>query len=102
MESFFSKLLGLDLVAPGQRARSSIVLEPGEYVAAGVCDDDCTDLDLFAYDENGTFLTSDEEIDSEPAVGVTVSTPGEYFFEADMYQCETDTCFYAVRVYEVN
>jgi len=98
----YGETLGWDLVAPSQRVRSSIFLEAGAYVAAGVCDDDCTDLDLFAYDESGTLLNSDEEIDSEPVVGVTVITPGEYFFEASMYECETDKCLYAVRVYAMN
>jgi S1-C subfamily serine protease len=98
----YGGVLGLDLVAHDEPVRSSIFLEAGEYLAIGFCDDDCVDLDLYAYDENGTLLDSDEEIDAEPLVNVTVSTPGEYFFEANMYECETTTCLYAVQVYTVN
>ena len=98
----YGELLVLDLVAPDERVRSSIFLEAGEYLAAGLCDDDCADLDLYAYDENGTLLDSNEERDAEPMVSVTVSTPGEYLFEVSMYECETTTCGYAVQVYTVN
>lgn len=95
----YDEALGLDFLAEGQQVELSIFLEAGDYVAAGVCDDDCKDLDLTAYDGNGTLLDSDEEIDAEPLVGINVSRAGDYFFEASMYTCETDTCLYAVQVY---
>ena len=86
----------------GQVAPHWLFLDVGQYAAAGVCDDDCTDLDLFVYRENSKLLNSDEEVDPAPVVFFSVEAPAEYFFEVRMYECRADTCFCSVQLFSKN
>lgn len=98
----YGDVLGLDYLEAGDQAELSTFLEAGEYIAAGVCDDDCMDLDLAAYDGSSRLLDSDEEADAEPLVAISASAAGEYSLEVSMFECETETCMYAVQIFAVN
>ncbi|MFQ5551642.1 MAG: hypothetical protein ACE5FJ_10445 [Gemmatimonadales bacterium] len=72
----------------------------GDFAIVGVCDEDCGDVDLFLYDEDGDQIDSDASIDDEPVVEVTTNRSGDYRVRVRMYSCSVEPCFYAVGVYQ--
>jgi len=69
------------------------------YALVGVCDEDCQDLDLRLYDENGNLVSSDNSSDDIPVVSVTPSWSGQFQIKATMYECSTSYCYYGVGVF---
>ncbi|NIR42644.1 MAG: hypothetical protein GWN99_02030 [Gemmatimonadetes bacterium] len=77
-----------------------LTLEGGvHYVLVGVCDSDCSDIDLSIFDEAGTQLDSDYEGDAYPVVEVTPSRTATFRVHAYMANCGTEPCFFGVGVY---
>lgn len=72
-------------------------LHPGfDYQFVGVCDEDCFDVDIALYDENG-FLLGDD--DDETDVAVVDYSPYRTTWvelQLDMYGCDASTCIYGV------
>ncbi len=69
------------------------------YALVGVCDQDCQDLDLRLYDENGNLVSSDSDTDDFPVVSVTPRWSGQYKVKVTMYECSTSYCYYGVGVF---
>ena len=87
-------------LAQGGKKRFTLDLRKGmEYILAGVCDNDCTDLDIKIYDENDVLLTSDDQQDDKPVVGITPKLTGIYQIEITMYKCGNSPCAYGIGVY---
>lgn len=63
----------------------------------GLCDDDCTDLDLVLIDGAGAVVDSDQLPDDYPIV--TAQTPGSYMIEVRMAACRAAPCRYGVQAY---
>jgi hypothetical protein len=84
------------LVSPATAQDHSVWLE-GEQVATltgyllagenvyAVCDQDCSDLDLFLYDEMDTLVASDDQIDAAPIV--TAPYEGNFSIVVSMPVC---------------
>lgn len=70
------------------------------YSILSVCDEDCSDIDLFLYDDDGDQIDSDVSINEVPVVRETPNRTGEYRIRVRMYSCSTEPCYYAVGIYE--
>jgi hypothetical protein len=70
----------------------------GEYMIMGVCDNDCSDLDL-ALLKDGVELRKDTTTDDWPLVSVTPTGSGSYQVRVTMYQCSTPNCGYQLTVW---
>ena len=70
-----------------------------EYQIVGVCDRDCSDLDLRLFDGNGALIIEDTSTSSQPNVGVIPSTSGTFNIQVHMYACTVAPCYYAVALY---
>lgn len=70
-----------------------------EYAIMGVCDDDCSDLDLSIL-KSGIELAVDTSQDDWPVVGVTPTGSGDYSVKVSMYQCSTKNCGYQLTVWQ--
>ena len=70
-----------------------------EYQIVGVCDRDCSDLDLRLFDGNGGLIIEDTSTSSQPNVGVIPSTSGTFNIQVHMYACTVAPCYYAVALY---
>jgi hypothetical protein len=78
----------------------SIVLEGGvRYILVGVCDNDCTDVDLRLLDESGQEIDSDYEEDDVPMVEAGPARAAQYTVHVYMAKCSTEPCFYGVGVF---
>ena len=71
----------------------------GTYAIAAACDEDCSDIDLHLYDEDGNSIDSDMRVSQDPVVEVTTSRTEDYRVNVKMYNCDTEPCYYAMRVY---
>ncbi len=70
-----------------------------EYGIVGVCDEDCSDLDLALFDGYGDLVTQDESADDIPVVEFTVIQSGEFTLRVTMYRCDNNPCYYGVGLY---
>jgi hypothetical protein len=78
----------------------SIVLDGGvRYILVGVCDNDCTDVDLMLRDESGQEVDSDYEDDDVPMVEAAPTRTARYTVQVYMANCGTEPCFYGVGVF---
>ncbi len=87
-------------LAPGGLARVPITLRAGQtYRILGVCDADCSDLDLRLVDASANVVAVDTAPDDVPIMDATPRTTGAYAIEVNMQRCATAPCYYAVNVY---
>ncbi|HVY87171.1 MAG TPA: toll/interleukin-1 receptor domain-containing protein [Caulobacterales bacterium] len=87
-------------LAQGQTWNMPVQLVPGvDYRLVGVCDRDCSDLDLVLLDQQGNIVTQDTATDDHPVVSVQTQYAGNYVIEVRMYQCSVAPCYYAVALY---
>ena len=63
----------------------------------GVCDNDCTDMDLKIYDASGNLVGEDVLVDDVPIVEIPGA--GRYTAEVLMPGCSTSICYYAAGMY---
>jgi hypothetical protein len=69
------------------------------YTILGVCDNDCSDLDITLYDPAGNEVAEDVLTDDKPVASVTARRSGRYRATITMASCSTGACFYAVAAY---
>jgi hypothetical protein len=69
------------------------------YAIAGVCDNDCSDVDLQVYSSDGTKVGEDMQTDDKPVVIFTAGYSGQYRVKALMATCRTNPCYYGVQVF---
>lgn len=75
-------------------------LEGGErYIAIGLCDEPCKDIDLGVYDEGGSEIASDRQEDAIPIVELAPEEDTVVFFRTKMVRCDAEPCRYGVGVY---
>ena len=68
----------------------------GDTYFVGVCDENCSDLDLVVSDSSGRQVGEDFELDDVPMV--QVATAGVYSVEVRMAAC-SDSCHWGVGVF---
>jgi len=68
------------------------------YYLLGVCDNDCSDLDLKLYDSN-TIISEDMASDDYPLVSVTPTADTQYRVQVVMASCSLSPCRYGLAVY---
>jgi hypothetical protein len=98
----YRQVMGPEMDGLGQGAEESysLTLRSGwTYQILGVCDNDCSDLDLKIIDENGNTIAEDELADDAPIVEVTPKWTGKFTLEVNMYRCREAPCYYAVSVF---
>lgn len=78
----------------------NIPLDGGnDYILIGVCDQDCSDVDLVIYDPNGNEVDSDVEDDDSPVLQLKVRENGRYRVKVSMPACSANPCRYGVGVW---
>ena len=69
------------------------------YIIMGVCDNDCSDLDL-AVIKGGMELSKDTTSDDWPLVDITPTGSSDYEIKVTMYECSTSNCGYQLTVWK--
>lgn len=82
-----------------ERTTVSMRLEGGvEYRIVGVCDNDCSDVDL-KLSSGGSVLVQDVATDDVPILTFTPATTRDYSVEVIMVTCRVNPCRYGVAAY---
>lgn len=77
-----------------------LTLQSGaSYVVVGVCDADCSDLDLAVTDASGNMLAEDELTDDVPVLEFNGPPGGVAMLLVTMYDCSVAPCGFAYKVY---
>lgn len=76
-----------------------LTLTAREYIAVGVCDRGCSDLDLRLVDADGNTVVQDVANDDTPLLAFTVRAAGEYRLHVMMPACGAGPCSYGVAVF---
>lgn len=83
----------------GEEEEFELELEGGKtYIIVGVCDNDCSDLDMALTTSGGEDVDSDYELDDVPMVMVEVPRGAVYRLKVEMATCDGD-CHYGVGVF---
>lgn len=69
------------------------------YVILGVCDNDCTDVDLRLYGPDGSTVIQDLATDDHPTLNFTAPSTGNYRLEVIMATCRQSPCYYGVQLF---
>jgi hypothetical protein len=84
----------------GERESISLTLGAGlDFAIVGLCDNDCSDLDLRLYDQSGAEVDADIETDDSPVVELTPRSSGTYRVEIVMVSCSVSPCYYGLGVF---
>lgn len=84
----------------GENEEFELALEGGmTYIIIGVCDGDCSDLDMALTTAGGDDVDSDYETDDVPMVMVEVERGQTYHLKVEMAACSVAPCAYGVGVY---
>ncbi len=70
-----------------------------DYLVAGLCDINCSDLDLIVTTQRED-LGEDREIDAKPIVAFRTGATEDVLIEAAMVDCSVAQCSYGYRIYE--
>jgi hypothetical protein len=89
-----------DLLSQGDSDNYNVTLQGGRsYKLVGVCDNDCSDLDITLYDSDGDVVDRDLLDDDKPVVSVSGKSGGVYRMNVSMASCSTGVCYYSVAIY---
>ena len=70
------------------------------YAIIGVCDNDCSDVDLRIWDPSGTKLAEDILTDDTPVLEFTATATGQYRLSVEMAACRTNPCYWGVQIFK--
>jgi hypothetical protein len=70
------------------------------YAVVGVCDNDCTDVDLRIWAPDGTKLAEDIQTDDTPVLEFTATVTGQYTLRVEMAACSTNPCYWGVQIFK--
>ena len=86
-------------LAAGGEEEFELELQGGRtYIIVGVCDADCSDLDMALTTAGGEDVDSDYELDDVPMVMVEVAAGQVYRLKVEMATCDGN-CHYGVGVF---
>ena len=84
----------------GEDSEFELELEGGKtYIIVGVCDGDCSDLDMALTTAGGEDVDSDYETDDVPMVMVEVGRGQTYHLKVQMAACSVEPCAFGVGVF---
>jgi len=90
----------MGLLLPRERDSLALQLDSGwEYLAIGICDDDCGDLYFYLSDHKGTQVGLDVWSNRRPRVRVRTTSPADYTLRIVMGNCSVPPCYYGVQLF---
>ena len=69
------------------------------YLIVGVCDNDCTDVDLVLEGRDRTEVASDVLADDIPVIRFAPKSSAVYFLRTSMVICSVEPCGYGIAVF---
>jgi hypothetical protein len=69
------------------------------YMLIGVCDDDCRNLNMKMYDEDGEFVGQNSGRTTTPDLEIIPEQTQRFTVRMTMKRCDEDPCYYGLGVY---
>jgi hypothetical protein len=69
------------------------------YGIVGVCDNDCSDVDLFLLDNSGRVIARDIDYDDTPAIFYRPSRAATFTVRISMVRCSVNPCRFGIALY---
>lgn len=69
------------------------------YIAIGLCDEQCKDIDLGVFDQDGFEIASDTMEDAIPIIELKPDKDTVAIFRTKMIRCDLKPCHYGVGIY---
>jgi hypothetical protein len=88
-------------LSEGESEEVELELTAGSFLIIGVCDEDCTDLDL-VLTADGDEIASDLEPDDTPALVVEVEEGGTLTLTVQMAACSSGPCRFGIGIFSTN
>ncbi len=87
-------------VLNGGRSGTQLVsLQAGvRYAIVGVCDDNCSDVDLRLFGPTGAKIAEDVQQNATPTLEFTAAAAGRYRLAIEMVACSANPCAWGVQV----
>lgn len=83
----------------GQSQSFNVGLNAGtSYMLVAECDMDCSDIDMWIYDENGNLIDEDVLDDDVPVLEVTPIRSAEFSVRIEMFACSVEPCGFQIAV----
>ena len=90
---------GSGYLVDGEAIGVNLRLPPNQtYQVIGICDDDCTDVDMWAADGAGGMLTGDVEPEDYAVFPIVVPASGRVSLVISMAECTVNPCAYGYRL----
>jgi hypothetical protein len=90
----------IDALGRGGQDDITLSLSQGvSYAIIGVCDDDCRDIDLQLYDDNGNLVASDVERDDLPILKIVPRWSARFTIRVSMSRCANSPCRYGIGAF---
>lgn len=87
-------------LAAGSNGTHTVDLTGGRtYGILGVCDNDCSDVDLTLFGPGGNQIAQDVATDDYPELLFTAPSSGQYRLQVRMVTCRVSPCYYGVQLY---
>jgi len=84
----------------GEERSVTLDLNAGvSYMMVAQCDNDCSDIDMWLYDENGNLIDEDVLVDDTPITEVTPIRNARFTLRTRMITCSVQPCYYGIGVY---
>lgn len=84
----------------GTQEDVGITLNQGrEYLMVGMCDGDCSDMDLQLFDPSGNKIAEDVLDDDVPVLEFRAAASGNHRIRVVMARCSANPCSYGVSLY---
>ncbi len=84
----------------GEERTVTLNLNAGtSYMMVAQCDRDCSDIDMWLYDENGNMIDEDVLVDDTPITNVTPIRNARFTLRTRMITCSVEPCYYGIGVY---
>lgn len=83
----------------GRGSHTATLTAGVRYAIVGVCDRDCSDLDLSLTSPTGATVASDFALDDHPTLRFTAPVTGTYNLTVVMATCTQAPCYYGVQLY---
>lgn len=84
----------------GGKERFTLPVQAGvSYRLVGVCDSDCSDVDLRLFNMNGGNIGEDLANDDVPIIELEPTGNGTVQVETEMVTCSAAPCYHAIEVY---
>jgi hypothetical protein len=83
----------------GSRTHTLAMVRGVDYLIVGVCDNDCSDVDVKLYDPQGKLVQQDVLVDDAPVVEHRTAVTKRHRIEVIMASCSFAPCHYGINVY---